>query len=557
MPFNKLSPGVYVEEVASGARPIESAATSNLAMIGLCREAIDVEVEREIIDPIKGRVKALVKDKKKTPNTPTLVTNWTQFIQTYGDRDEAVPGGFLHEAMYGYFLNGGTTAYVVGIPVPVEDHSDPAPLELPRAQDFLLNAAGQQTLKLTTTRPLNAGEKINVTVAPPDAGAPPDTFNLVIKRDGGDPKPISNLTTNRGKGLRNVVEVLTKETDGLLSADIVGSGLPVVGAAANLVYTPPAPPTAPVATTNGATGLKQKLNLDLFRGNLADRTGIAGLEAVEEVTLVACPDIVAVDAEGKPAASEEDIKSVQRAILDHCEIMKDRFAILDTPFGLSVQDAIAWRNNKIGFDSKYAALYYPWIKANGKFLPPSGHTAGLYARVDAERGVFKAPANEVLRGVVGLERNITRNEQDNLNPIGVNCIRAFPGQGIRVWGARTLSTTDAQWRYIPVRRLFCNVEESILQSTSWVVFEPNDETLWRQIRRDISAYLTVQWRGGALFGATPEQAFFVKCDAETNPPELRDLGYCVVEVGMAPVKPAEFVVFRVSQIRDGSGGSSE
>jgi uncharacterized protein len=556
MPFNKLSPGVYVEEVASGARPIESAATSNLAMIGLCRESIDVEVEREIFDSAKGRVKVLVREKQPTPVSPTLVTNWTQFISTYGDLEQAVPGGFLHDAMYGYFLNGGTTAYVVGIPVPVDDVSEPPAPQLPRGQGYLNNAAGQQTLRLTT-RPLNAGEQVRVEVAAPAEGAAEGTFTLVIQKDGEEPKTIPNLALRGGRNLRNVVDVLTKETDNLVTAEVIGAGVPAVGTSTTLAVVPPVAAAAAASTSNGATGLKQKLNLDLFRGNLAMRTGIAGLEAVEEITLLACPDIVAVDGEGNPAASEEDIKGVQRAMLDHCETMKDRFAILDCPMGLSVQDAIAWRNTRMGFDSKYAALYYPWIKANGRLQPPSGHVAGVYARVDADRGVFKAPANEVVRGVIGLERNVSRNEQDNLNPIGVNCIRAFPGQGIRIWGARTLSSTDAQWRYVPVRRLFCNIEESILQATNWVVFEPNNQVLWRQIKRDITAYLTVQWRGGALFGATPEQAFFVKCDEETNPSELRDLGYCVVEVGLAPVKPAEFVVFRVSQIKDGAGSASE
>jgi phage tail sheath protein FI len=226
------------------------------------------------------------------------------------------------------------------------------------------------------------------------------------------------------------------------------------------------------------------------------------------------------------------------------------------PAGINTQAAIAWRKDKMNFDSKYGAMYYPWIKVAGATVPPSGFVAGVYARVDGERGVHKAPANEVIRGVIGLESNVSRNEQDFLNPIGVNCIRSFPGRGIRIWGARTLSS-DGQWRYINVRRLFSNVEESILQGTQWIVFEPNDQVLWRQIRRDVGAYLNVVWRSGALFGVTPEEAFYVKCDAETNPKELRDLGYCIVEVGMAPVKPAEFVVFRVSQKSDGAGAASE
>jgi hypothetical protein len=172
--------------------------------------------------------------------------------------------------------------------------------------------------------------------------------------------------------------------------------------------------------------------------------------------------------------------------------------------------------------------------------------AGVYARVDNTRGVHKAPANEIVRTVLGLEVNVTKGEHDLLNPIGVNVIRSFPGRGIRIWGARTLSS-DASWRYIPVRRLFNMIEESIERGTQWVVFEPNDPFLWGRVKRDVSAFLKVIWRSGALFGATPDQAFYVKCDAETNPPELRDLGQMVVEIGIAPVKPAEFVIFRIGQ----------
>ena len=206
-----------------------------------------------------------------------------------------------------------------------------------------------------------------------------------------------------------------------------------------------------------------------------------------------------------------------------------------------------------GYDTKYGALYYPWISVanplgNGESMdiPPSGYMAGIYARSDTERGVHKAPANEVVRGVLALEKQITKSEQDILNPIGVNCIRSFPGRGIRVWGARTLSS-DASWRYINVRRLFNFVEKSIEQGTQWIVFEPNDMDLWARIRRDIRAFMTTVWRSGALFGATPAQAFYVKCDAENNTSDLRDLGQVIIEIGMAPVKPAEFVIFRISQ----------
>ena len=182
-----------------------------------------------------------------------------------------------------------------------------------------------------------------------------------------------------------------------------------------------------------------------------------------------------------------------------------------------------------GYDSKYAALYWPWIKvmdpASGKAvpLPPSASVAGVWARNDETRGVHKAPANEIIRGALSLELNITKGEHDTLNPVGVNCIRAFPGQGIRIWGARTISS-DPEWRYLNVRRLFNYVEKSILLGTNWVVFEPNDPALWERVRRTIYVFLRQIWQTGALFGATPAEAFFVKCDEENNPAENRDSG---------------------------------
>ena len=171
--------------------------------------------------------------------------------------------------------------------------------------------------------------------------------------------------------------------------------------------------------------------------------------------------------------------------------------------------------------------------------------------LDGKLVIHKAPANEVIRGAIDLEVNITKAEHDSLNPVAVNCIRSFPGRGIRVWGARTLSS-DPEWRYLNVRRLFNYLEESIMAGTQWVVFEPNDEALWAKIRRTIAAFLVMEWRAGALFGATPDEAFYVKCDRETNPAEGIDAGQVVCEVGIAPVKPAEFVIFRIAQIKETS-----
>ncbi|MFE0690781.1 phage tail sheath family protein, partial [Streptomyces xiamenensis] len=251
-----------------------------------------------------------------------------------------------------------------------------------------------------------------------------------------------------------------------------------------------------------------------------------------------------------------------QGLIAHCEAMGDRVAILDALPGLSPQQVKTWRTETTGFDSKYAALYYPWIKVldlgqgRNVFVPPSGHIAGVWARNDDSRGVHKAPANEVIRGAVALQTQLTKGEQDLLNPVGVNCVRFFAGRGIRVWGARTLSS-DPAWRYLNVRRLFNYLEESILAGTQWVVFEPNDDALWARVRRTIQAFLTNEWRKGALFGLTPDDAFYVKCDRETNPPESIDAGQVICEVGVAPVKPAEFVVFRLAQLSGGSGAVDE
>jgi phage tail sheath protein FI len=256
-------------------------------------------------------------------------------------------------------------------------------------------------------------------------------------------------------------------------------------------------------------------------------------------------------------------------MLEHCETRKDRFAILDGPI-------VSGGDMDIPASGKgYGALYVPWVRVTRPswfvgdqqvevagplrrklikterselFVPPSGHVAGLFARVDAERGVHKAPANEILMGITGLSQNINGIEQGQYNDRGVNVIRVFKDRGIRVWGARTLATkSDPSWKYINVRRLFIMVEQSIMQGMQWAVFEPNDKFLWSKLTRDVRAYLLRVWRSGALFGNTPEEAFYVKCDGETNPRYLIDAGQVNVQVGLCPVKPAEFVVFSIGQ----------
>jgi phage tail sheath protein FI len=268
------------------------------------------------------------------------------------------------------------------------------------------------------------------------------------------------------------------------------------------------------------------------------RTGLKAFEDVDEINIVCAPG--------------QTDPVIHDAVLSHCENMRYRFAILDPP-ELIEKGGV----DKLGKprDSKYGAYYFPWLEVydpykGNVFQPPSGYMAGVYARSDGERGVHKAPANELVRGALGLKYNITKGEQDILNPKGINCIRTFTNRGIRVWGARTISS-DASWRYVNVRRLFNMVEQSIELGTQWVVFEPNDAKLWKRITRDIGAFLMRLWRQGALFGSTPEEAFYVKCDAETNPPEVIDAGQLICEIGMCPVKPAEFVIFRIGQMPSG------
>ncbi len=405
-----------------------------------------------------------------------------------------------------------------------------------------------ESLTITALEAGAAGAEISVEVVKPGGeDVPEDQFNLIVRR-GATEEVFENLTFSRAKGARNVVDVVNKQSRLIRIAE--------KEAALSMVERVPGPGKYALAVAEAKPTALAPVSSEVIVGDAAERTGVSGFEVAEDVTMLCVPDLMALYQAG--AISMEGVKAVQLAMIAHCESMKDRFAILDCPPGLNPQQMKEWRMNEAGYDTKYGAVYYPWIRVanplgNGEsiLVPPSGYMAGIYARSDTERGVHKAPANEVVRGAMAVEMQITKSEQDILNPIGVNCIRSFPGRGIRVWGARTLSS-DASWRYINVRRLFNFVEKSIQMGTQWIVFEPNDPDLWARIRRDITAFLTNVWRSGALFGATPAEAFYVKCDEETNPPEVRDLGQVIIEIGMAPVKPAEFVIFRISQWASGS-----
>ena len=405
MATSYLSPGVYVEEVDRGSKPIEAVGTNTVGFLG-----------ESMMGPV---------------NQSVLVTNWTQYVKTFGDFTQST---FISHAVYGFFNNGGSRCYVV-----------------------------------------NVGAPANLDLSPADTKAAAEKA-AAVKADG---------TPTTGTKVDNDARYIGKDN---------GPGA---------------------------------------------RTGLKCFEEIDEISLVAAPGIISA--------------AVQDALLTHCENRKDRFAILDSP------EVVQGGVDKLPRprDSKYGGYYFPWIQVydperGNVYIPPSGHVAGVYARTDNERGVHKAPANEIVRGALGLRYQVSRGEQDILNPRGINCIRLMQGNGIRIWGARTLSS-DPSWRYINVRRLFIMVETSIERATQWVVFEPNDFRLWKRVVRTIASFLTLVWRQGALMGETPEKAFFVKCDEETNPPEVIDVGQLIVEVGLAPVKPAEFVIFRIGQMPAGGG----
>ncbi len=514
-----LSPGVYVEEVEAGARPIEGVGTSVAAFVGMAA---------------KGPF-----------NQPTLVSNWTQFSETFGD---FLPDAYLAHSVYGYFLNGGNNAYIVRI------GSDGAVDEpVTKATPKALPAGAQAVIGAYRVVAHDRAPKTKtISVEVTDAGGdnpPDDQFKLVIKVDGKDTETYDNVTTKRGDN--NVVTRLAESKLVTIEELASGSALAKPDKGSAELTVPPPEPEVPETADLGA---------DDYIGDAADRTGFSGLEAIDEVTIVSVPDLVAALEQG--AIDLETFQAVQLAVIAHCELMGDRVAILDPPPGLNPQQVKDWRVNQAGYDSKYATLYWPYVKifdpstGSNKFVPPSGHMAGVWARSDQERGVHKAPANEVVRGAITLQTQITKAEHELLNPVGINAIRTFPGRGVRVWGARTLSS-DPAWRYVNVRRLFNYLEESILTGTQWVVFEPNDDALWARIRRTISAFLVNEWRRGALFGLSPDEAFFVQCDRETNPAEAIDAGQVTCRIGVAPVKPAEFVIFQLSQFSGGTSLASE
>jgi len=489
-----FSPGVYVEEVPSAVQPIAGVSTSTAAFLGIVPDTIQIPEENPDYDPT-----ILLKDKtSKDPNAVPYRT-WT-------------------------------------FPFPANDPGFVA------AQTKLDKLTGDVKAALTAAAAANPRTSIDATLMPALRAAQKDrgryaaylaagsamadenvpvlctTFSDFKRSFGGfsmsgvgiDPKaPLNDFTDGTDKTKTELQNWLAHAVFGFFN--------------------------------NGGTRCWVMRASDLI--SMRDPEFLTPLEAIDEISLVLAPGIVD--------------KAVQDNIVSHCESLTSRFAILDAPVGTSLDAASIMVNVT---DSDYAALYFPWISiedpatqlanpdGDGEMLcPPSGHVAGIYSRVDHERGVFKAPANEVVRGALELAVHVSRSQQDGLNPLGVNCIR-YINNGFKVWGARTVGGDDNNdLKYINVRRTLIFLRESIDRGTQWAVFEPNDRSLWAKITRNITAFLTTVWQDGALFGSSPAEAFYVKCDDETNPPEDRDLGKVTTEIGVAIVEPAEFVIFRISQ----------
>ncbi len=508
-----LSPGVYIEEVNSGPRPIEGVGTAMAAFVGFAPAG--------------------------PANQPVLVTNWSQYVERFGALEEGgrknphLAGAYLSHAVYGYFQNGGGRCYITRLATTNGKGGKDAPtLQLPSKQSKALAAFTVEAKDGITS-------DIQVEITSPPGEPAPEGGSITVIVKSGSTSETYDIPLGKGKNIKTAVETLNQ------ASKLITVMLPAGGALVE-------PELGSFTLTAAPASTLPAVKATTFQGDVTQRSGIEGLEIAEDATMVCCPDLMAAYESG--LLDKEGVKAVQTAMIAHCERMGDRMAILDPLPGLSPQEVKKWREVESNFDSKFAALYYPWIKVSGAdgraiAVPPCGHMAGIFARNDNERGVHKAPANEVIRGALEAANPVTKGEQDTLNPIGVNCIRSFTGRGIRVWGARTLSS-DPAWRYVSVRRLFNYVEKSIERGTQWIVFEPNDSELWAKVRRDVGAFLTGVWRSGALFGLTTSEAFFVKCDAETNPPDVRDRGQLIIEVGIAPVKPAEFVIFRLSQFSE-------
>lgn len=559
-----------MEEFDSGAKPMEGVGTSTAGFVGLAERG-----------PAEG--------------VPQLVTNFSDFKRKYGgylSENEFGEYRFLAYAVEHFFINGGARCFISRVaPSDAKCAKAEVPVQNPvlsiKAKNpgiwgnnirVVLSPASKAKTQVLEVLETSSGRKYvvknGVGFHPGDvvkfSGGSADAYNRVVKNQDNIlefekdfeedvvdqellPKKIistceftlevkyddlvevyENVSFNIEAA--SYVEKKTAKSD-LIEVTYSGSAAEIQAPFDSLSAEGDA--VVSVSFAEGSNGSVAAISASDFIGydnGAGRRSGIQAFLDNDVVSIMAVPGVTD--------------PNVQLTLVAHCENLGSRFAVLDMPKDArKIDDITAHRDI---FDSTYAALYHPWLQVfdpldkKNLSIPPSGSILGIYARNDNTRGVHKAPANEVVRACVGLECQFNKGEQDILNPKGVNLIRAFPGMGIRVWGART-ATSDPSWKYINVRRLFIFIEESIKANTSWAVFEPNDEVLWVRVKRTIDVFLTGMWREGTLAGSMPSEAFFVNIGRETMSQDDIDNGRLICVIGVAPVKPAEFVIFRISQ----------
>lgn len=525
-----LAPGVYIEEINAGPRPIEGVSTSTAGFVG--------ETER---GPIR----------------PRLVTSWTDYQRWYGGYIDRSPfdaaNCFLPYAVRGFFENGGQRVFVARV---AGAAAKPATASL--------DGDGVGPTIIQAIGPGLWGNNLMLTVekatAAADPRAKPDVAKWVRIRVAYYRDAIPNPFTDPASTAPDRKDPDAYEVFDNLSGDptrpnFIGSVINDGSYLIRVMDCPGAPKAAPFKAGLFKDAKPDPAKTDDYTGdgviNPEARFGLAALCDIREISLMSIPD-AAVNLE------------LATKLQDKCDTMKDRFAILAD----RAPNTVAANPNVPDIrplrDSSFGAYYYPWVRVTAphtaegsKLVPPNGHLTGIFARSDVERGVHKAPANEVVRGIIARDLNggmkplshtLSKPEHDILNPRGVNVIRDFrtDGRDIRVWGARTMSS-DAMWKYINVRRLFIFIEQSIDRGTQWAVFEPNSEVTWIALRSAISNFLRTVWRNGGLMGTIQEEAFFVKCDRTTMTQDDFDNGRLICLIGIAPVKPAEFVIMRISQ----------
>lgn len=584
-----LSPGVYVEEYESGAVPMEGVGTSTAGFIGLAE---------------KGDV----------IGKPQLVTSFSDYVRIFGGYLSETKFGdkrYLPYAVEHFFINGGSRAFVMRV-CPADAKC--AATKSDSALSFTAKNPGEWGNRVKVT--VSPVSRVKTQVYEVEGNSATvrsiDGFNIgdVVEFADGKTSVYNKITAIEEKTITfenpvspsiidkslvptkfiksSEIDVSVKYGDvkedylfvslNTESADYIcsrmsRSELVTVEVAAVKAAPKPADnkdkkdaPAAPAASgiaapfeavggkgdamvlqlTGGTDGNAAGISAGDYIGSdggPGKRTGIQAFIENADVSIMSVPGIT--------------IPEVQMSLIAHCENMKNRFAVLDMPKDRKKTDELLEYRDM--FDSSYAAFYHPWVQIfdplskKNIIAPPSGSVVGIYARTDNSVGVHKAPANEVVRACTGLACSYNTAEQDLLNPKGVNLIRSFPGRGIRVWGARTASS-NATWKYVNVRRLFIYLEESIRANTNWVVFEPNTEALWGRVKRTVEMFLASTWRSGALAGTSPSEAFFVDIGRSTMTQDDIDNGRLICVIGAAPVKPAEFVIFRIGQYTSESNG---